>query len=79
MPESVTSSRALLEVEEEIYDACIEKGVLLCRGSWFRAEPGQPLRELFFRTTYAAASAEQMNLAIERFGAAVRDSFGLSN
>lgn len=53
--------------------------MLLCRGSWFRAEPDQPLRELFFRTTYATASAEQMNLAIERFGAAVRDSLGLSN
>ena len=53
--------------------------MLLCRGSWFRAEPDQPLRELFVRTTYAAASAQQMDLAIERFGAAVRDSFALNN
>lgn len=31
---------------------------------------------LFFRATYAAASAENMNEAIKRFGQAVRDSFG---
>jgi aromatic amino acid aminotransferase I / 2-aminoadipate transaminase len=51
--------------------------VLACRGSWFRAEKEKPLTSLFFRTTFASASAEQMAVAIERFGAAVKDSFKL--
>lgn len=69
--------KSLLELEEEIFDSCIDRGVLACRGSWFRAEPGRPLSGLFFRTTYAAASEAQMAVAIERFGAAVRASFGI--
>ncbi|KAK8087817.1 aromatic aminotransferase Aro8 [Apiospora hydei] len=71
------SDKSLLELEEEIFDSCIERGVLACRGSWFRAEHDRPLSGLFFRTTYAAASEEQMAVAIERFGDAVRGSFGI--
>ncbi|KAK8140122.1 aromatic amino acid aminotransferase [Apiospora sp. TS-2023a] len=70
------SSKSLLELEEEIFDSCIDKGVLACRGSWFSAEPDRPQSGLFFRTTYAAASEEQMAVATERFGEAVRGSFG---
>jgi aromatic amino acid aminotransferase I / 2-aminoadipate transaminase len=71
-------SKSLLEIEEEIFDLCIEKGVLACRGSWFLAEHDKPLTSLYFRTTFASASAEQMAVAIERFGAAIRESFQLS-
>ncbi|KAK8035763.1 Pyridoxal phosphate-dependent transferase- major domain protein [Apiospora marii] len=71
------ASKSLLELEEEIFDSCIDKGVLACRGSWFSAEHDRPLSGLFFRTTYAAASEEQMAVAIERFGEAVRGSFGI--
>ncbi|KAK8126849.1 pyridoxal phosphate-dependent transferase [Apiospora kogelbergensis] len=71
------ATKTLLQLEEEIFDSCIEKGVLACRGSWFRAEHDKPLSGLFFRTTYAAASEEQMAVAIERFGSAVRGSFGI--
>ncbi|KAK7968896.1 Aromatic amino acid aminotransferase [Apiospora saccharicola] len=71
------SSKSLLELEEQIFDSCIDKGVLACRGSWFSAEPDRPQSGLFFRTTYAAASEEQMAVAIERFGQAVRGSFGI--
>ncbi|KAI1082968.1 PLP-dependent transferase [Whalleya microplaca] len=69
------STKSILEIEEEIFDLCIEKGVLACRGSWFRAEQDVPPSGLFFRTTFAAASEENMAKAIERFGAAVRESF----
>ncbi|ETS87048.1 hypothetical protein PFICI_00876 [Pestalotiopsis fici W106-1] len=70
-------TKSLLEIEEEIFDACIDQGVLTCRGSWFRAEHDKPPTSLFFRTTFASASEEQMDVAIERFGAAVKESFKL--
>ncbi|KAK7743682.1 Aromatic/aminoadipate aminotransferase 1 [Diatrype stigma] len=73
-PEAGTKS--INEIEEEIYNSCIEKGVLACPGSWFKTEQDQPLTGLYFRTTFAAASEENMAKAIERFGAAVMDSFG---
>ncbi|RYP80333.1 hypothetical protein DL769_002513 [Monosporascus sp. CRB-8-3] len=74
-PEGLTKS--IIEIEEEIFDSCIERGILACRGSWFRAEPDLPLSGLFFRVTFAAASEENMGKAIERLGAAVTESFGL--
>ncbi|KXJ91474.1 putative L-kynurenine/alpha-aminoadipate aminotransferase [Microdochium bolleyi] len=69
------STKSILQIEEEIYNACIANGVLVCRGSWFRAEPDVPLSGMFFRTTYAASSEENMVKGIERFGQAVRESF----
>ncbi|CAK7205654.1 Aromatic/aminoadipate aminotransferase 1 [Sporothrix eucalyptigena] len=69
--------RSILELEEEIFNLCIEKGVLVGRGSWFAAEPDQPQAGLFFRTTFAAASASAMTEAIRRFGNAVRESYRL--
>ena len=74
-PKSRTCER--LEIEEEIFEACIDQGVLTCRGSWFRAEHDKPPTSLFFRTTFASASEEQMDVAIERFGTAVKQSFKL--
>lgn len=71
------ADKSILEIEEEIYNSCIETGVLVCRGSWFRAEPDVPLSGMFFRTTYAASSDENMVKGIERFGQAVRKSFRL--
>ncbi|CAJ2500950.1 Uu.00g038030.m01.CDS01 [Anthostomella pinea] len=71
------SSKSILEIEEAIFDSCIDKGVLACRGSWFRAEQERPPSGLFFRVTFAAASEGDMDVAIERFGAAVRESFGI--
>jgi aromatic amino acid aminotransferase I len=32
---------------------------------------------MFFRATYAAASEDKINHAIERFGIALRESFGV--
>lgn len=68
--------RGLKDIEEEIFNSCIDNGVLVARGSWFLTEKDKALPGLFFRTTFASASAEGMNEAISRFGRAVRDSFG---
>lgn len=66
-------------IEEEIFLAAIDKGVLVSRGSWFRADKGGEEEEkMFFRATFAAASEEGINEAISRFGDALRVEFGLS-
>lgn len=69
-------TRTLEEVEEEIFESCVDNGVLVARGSWFLTEKDKPLPGLFFRATYASASKENMSEAISRFGRAVSDSFG---
>ncbi|PHH73296.1 hypothetical protein CDD80_3914 [Ophiocordyceps camponoti-rufipedis] len=68
--------RSVGQIEEDIFQACIEGGVLVARGSWFQADKEKALPGLYFRTTFAASSPEAMNEAIKRFGKAVRDSFG---
>ncbi|KAI1811857.1 PLP-dependent transferase [Poronia punctata] len=70
--------KSLLEIEEEIFNTCIENKVLLCRGSWFSAEKDVELSSLFFRTTFATATAQEMDTAIQRFGAAIRKSYGIN-
>ncbi|TVY43480.1 Aromatic amino acid aminotransferase [Lachnellula occidentalis] len=68
----------ILDLEEKIFLAAVEKGVLISRGSWFTAERNDFVpQEMFFRATFAAATEEKMAEAIERFGRAVRESFGL--
>lgn len=67
--------RSILEIEEEIFLGAIDDGVLCARGSWFRAEPDTTPMELFFRTTFAAATEEAMAVAIRRLDGAIRRSF----
>lgn len=99
-----TTPKTLLEIEQEIFEAGIERGVLTSRGSWFRAEgnaildrvvsPSKAVNgdkadsaevdpqhddRIYFRTTFAAASGGDIEKAIERFGAALRTSFGLES
>jgi len=72
------ANRSILEIEEEIFNKCIEDGVLVARGSWFQAEQEKPPSSLCFRATYAAATPENMREAIRRFGVAIRSSFQIS-
>jgi aromatic amino acid aminotransferase I len=67
--------KGISAIEKEIFQACIERGVLLSLGSWFRAERHAPHKDLFFRATFAAAESEQMGEAIRRFGEALRAVF----
>ena len=73
----VKEGKSMLEVEEEIFHAAIEKGTLISKGSWFRAETGNPGNDMYFRTTFAAVAADQVAQGIERFGAALRAVFHL--
>jgi aromatic amino acid aminotransferase I len=70
-----SSTTSILQIEQEIFDSCIERGVLVARGSWFLTEKDKPLPGLYFRATFASASAESMHQAIARFGEAVSESF----
>ena len=74
----------LAAIEEEIFQAGIERGVLTSRGSWFRAEKGDDDAvgkdayvgdQLFFRATFAAASEQDIREAIKRFGEGLRAVF----
>ncbi|KAI1634447.1 pyridoxal phosphate-dependent transferase [Biscogniauxia mediterranea] len=76
-PDFAAGKKGILDIEKDLFDTCIDKGVLACRGSWFRAETDKDPSGLFFRVTFAAAAASDMRTAIERFGAAVRHCFEL--
>jgi len=70
--------RNLIDIEEEIFLAAIDQGVLISRGSWFAAEKDDFVHtDMFFRATFAAASEDKMTEAIERFGVAIKASFGV--
>jgi len=69
------SNQGFFEIEEEIFLACINEGVLLTKGSWFAAERDLVPTRMFLRATFAAATSDSVNHAIERFGIAVRDVF----
>ncbi|OBT66719.1 hypothetical protein VE03_03865 [Pseudogymnoascus sp. 23342-1-I1] len=70
-------TKSILEIEDEMFLACVEKGVLLSKGSWFLGDKTKAPTQLFLRATFAAATAEKMEQAIERVGVAVRDAFAV--
>jgi aromatic amino acid aminotransferase I / 2-aminoadipate transaminase len=65
-----------LKIEEDVFMAGVNSNVLLARGSWFRAEQGSD-QDMFVRTTFAAASAEDIEEGMRRVGQALRAEFGL--
>lgn len=71
------SSGAYEAIEEEIFQAAIDKGVLVSRGSWFNISESQANPKMFFRATFAAASEEKIQEAISRFADALRAQFSL--
>lgn len=72
----VNEGKSILEIEDKIWRAGCDKGVLSAKGSWSRAE-ANPGDEMFFRMTFATAGAEDVKEAIRRFGEALRVEFGL--
>ncbi|KAH6634321.1 pyridoxal phosphate-dependent transferase [Chaetomium sp. MPI-SDFR-AT-0129] len=71
------SDKTMLDIEEEMFNSCIARGVLVARGSWFRAEQDVAPSGLYLRATFTAATPENMREAIRRLGAAIRESFQL--
>ena len=71
------ATKSILEIEDEIFLACVANGVLLSKGSWFLGDKTAAPTRLFLRATFAAATPEKMGQAIERVGGALRDVFKL--
>ncbi|KOS37937.1 hypothetical protein ACN38_g11250 [Penicillium nordicum] len=71
-------SKSTLDIEKEVYNSAIECGALVVPGSWFLPDEGRGGMEgVFFRMTYAAASAEDVKEAIRRLGMTLRGIFKL--
>ena len=66
----------MLDIEDEVFHVAIERGVLCTKGSWFRAEADGGT-DMFLRTTFASASADNIREAIRRLGEALRAIFQL--
>ncbi|KAJ5129821.1 uncharacterized protein N7515_005860 [Penicillium bovifimosum] len=64
-------------IEEEIFLSAVDEGVLLSRGNWFKPDHSTSQEKMFFRATFAAATAEKIDVAISRFGQTLRTQFGL--
>ncbi|KAI1921415.1 Aromatic/aminoadipate aminotransferase 1 [Ophidiomyces ophidiicola] len=64
-------------VEEAIFKAAVDQGVLVSRGSWFAADHSKPPIDMFFRATFAAAPADKIQQAIKRFGETLTAQFEL--
>ncbi|KAL8711918.1 MAG: hypothetical protein Q9225_007033 [Loekoesia sp. 1 TL-2023] len=64
------------KLEDKIWRAGVDRGVLTGKGSWFRAEADAGT-EMFLRTTFAAAMADDVTEAVRRLGEALRMEFGL--
>ncbi|KAI9869958.1 MAG: Aromatic/aminoadipate aminotransferase 1, partial [Pleopsidium flavum] len=72
------TKKSFLEIEESIFQASVERGVLVMKGSWFRAERDVDTdMGMFFRATFAAAPGDQVAEGIRRFGEALRGEFSL--
>jgi aromatic amino acid aminotransferase I len=63
-------------VEESIFQAAIDQGVLVSRGTWFLAGEIEPT-DMFFRATFAAAPGDKIQEAIKRFGETLRAQFNI--
>jgi aromatic amino acid aminotransferase I len=72
----VASGKSREAIEEAVFHAAVNNGVLVSRGSWFTAA-GHNEGNLFFRATFAAASSENIAEAIARFATALRTEFSL--
>ncbi|KAJ9223575.1 hypothetical protein DTO271D3_5883 [Paecilomyces variotii] len=73
----LTTEASHSDIEESIFQAAIDRGVLVSRGSWFKADRSAAEERMFFRSTFAAAPADKITEAIKRFGDALRAEFGL--
>ncbi|TVY18629.1 Aromatic amino acid aminotransferase [Lachnellula arida] len=63
-------------IEDLIYAESIKERALVLRGSWFRAEPSAQMEDVNFRITFASSTFEEMDLAVKRFGSALKRCFG---
>lgn len=71
----MASGKTRDEIEEDIFRAAIDRGVLLSRGSWFKANSSYKEEKMFFRATFAAATEDKIHEAVARFADALKSEF----
>ncbi|CRL27727.1 DNA methylase, N-6 adenine-specific, conserved site [Penicillium camemberti] len=69
--------KSALQIEEEIWLKAISNGALVACGSWFCATGNSTCNEVFYRTTFAAATLDQIEQAVMRLGEALKTCFHL--
>lgn len=62
-------------LEKKIFLTAIDKEVLVAMGSWFISDRDIERPGLFFRVTFAASPIPKMEIAMQRFGEALRAEF----
>lgn len=62
---------SIADLEDLLFEKARAYGVLVSKGSWFRHDRGSTTN-VHVRVTFAAAPEGDLNLAISRFGDAVR-------
>ncbi|KAI9805411.1 MAG: hypothetical protein M1825_000662 [Sarcosagium campestre] len=75
-PDAAVKSQS--EIEDAIFEKSVDQGVLVAKGSWFRADKEAEAAGMYFRATFAAAPGDKMTEAIRRFGDALRSQFQIS-
>lgn len=78
-PEFKTKFNSDVEaVEMAVFERGLKDGALLVPGSWFKS-PNYVSKgtSFFFRGTYASATMENIDLALEKFGKAIKEEFQL--
>ncbi|KAJ3534237.1 hypothetical protein NM208_g7622 [Fusarium decemcellulare] len=61
-------------IEDRVYRRALLKGTLCCKGSVFCTSGSVP-KNMFLRVTFASTSLEELDIAIQRMGAALREEF----
>ncbi|KAM0279925.1 hypothetical protein ACHAO9_011442 [Fusarium lateritium] len=65
-------SNTFAAIEDSLYKGGLRKGTLCCKGSAFFASNETP-ENMFLRTTFASISLEELDIAIQRLGEALRE------
>jgi aromatic amino acid aminotransferase I len=66
-----------VELGEKLFRKFLEEKVLVLPGNVFKADESQVDDEVYFRGTFAAVPLDKLEIGIQRFGKAIKETFGL--
>lgn len=70
-------SCSLGNIEELVFTAALERGVLCCKGGWFRVQDSV-VTDPHLRITFAAAPEDKITEGIQKLGETLREQFQLA-
>ncbi|GAO50738.1 L-kynurenine/alpha-aminoadipate aminotransferase [Saitoella complicata NRRL Y-17804] len=73
-------SEGLPVIEDRVFQKAIDKNVLVVPGSWFIVDEDAKYSKgkLFYRITFACVASELVVEALKRFGAAIKEEYGIA-